>query len=109
MLCVDDFGTGYSSLSYLKDFPIDVVKIDRAFVTELPTDLKSQELTKTIIDMAHALQLRGVVAEGVDMTEQADLLEEWGCTWGQGFLWSKPIPPTNVEALLTSALPTGHS
>jgi len=109
VLCVDDFGTGYSSLSYLKDFPIDVVKIDRAFVTELPTDLKSQELTKTIIDMAHALQLRGVVAEGVDMTEQADLLEEWGCTWGQGFLWSKPIPPTNVEALLTSALPTGHS
>jgi diguanylate cyclase len=100
VLCIDDFGTGYSSLSYLQDFPVDVVKIDRAFVKSLTTDLKSQGLTRAIIDMVRALNLHGVVAEGVDQAGQAELLESWGCDWGQGFLWSKPLPPAQVAVLL---------
>lgn len=105
VLCIDDFGTGYSSLSYLKDFPVNVVKVDRSFVKGLTVDTKSQGLTKAIIDMARALQLQGVVAEGVDQKEQADLLETWGCDWGQGFLWSKPLPPAQIEMMLAQGTP----
>ncbi len=100
VLCVDDFGTGYSSLSYLQDFPVDVVKIDRAFIKELTTDTTSRGLTRAIIEMARALDLDGVVADGVDQDGQAELLESWGCDWGQGFLWSRPIPPAQVAVLL---------
>jgi diguanylate cyclase (GGDEF)-like protein len=107
VLCIDDFGTGYSSLSYLKHFPIDVVKVDREFVKDLATDATSRGLTQAIIEMVQALRLRGVVAEGVDQQAQADLLEHWGCQWAQGFLWSRPLPPTEIETMLRSA-PCGH-
>jgi diguanylate cyclase (GGDEF)-like protein len=101
VLCIDDFGTGYSSLSYLKDFPVKVVKVDRSFVQHLTTDGKSRGVTRAIIEMAKALELTGVVAEGVETPEQAQLLESMGCTWGQGFLWAKPLPP---EAVVTDVL-----
>jgi diguanylate cyclase (GGDEF)-like protein len=101
VLCIDDFGTGYSSLSYLKDFPVHVVKVDRSFIRHLTTDDKSRGVTRAIIEMAKALELTGVVAEGVETPEQAKLLESLGCTWGQGFLWAKPLPP---EAVVTDVL-----
>jgi len=101
VLCIDDFGTGYSSLSYLKDFPVQVVKVDRSFVRQLTTDGKSRGVTRAIIEMVNALELRGVVAEGVELPEQAALLESLGCRWGQGFLWARPLPP---EAVATEVL-----
>ena len=96
VLCIDDFGTGYSSLSYLKDFPVQVVKVDRSFVRQLTTDAKSRGVTRAIIEMVNALELTGVVAEGVELPEQAEALEGMGCTWGQGFLWARPMPPDAV-------------
>ena len=96
VLCIDDFGTGYSSLSYLKDFPVQVVKVDRSFVRQLTSDGKSRGVTRAIIEMANALELRGVVAEGVELPDQAALLESLGCRWGQGFLWARPLPPDAV-------------
>jgi diguanylate cyclase (GGDEF)-like protein len=101
VLCIDDFGTGYSSLSYLKDFPVHVVKVDRSFIQHLTTDDKSRGVTRAVIEMARALHLTGVVAEGVETQEQAELLETMGCTWGQGFLWARPLPP---EAVVTDVL-----
>jgi diguanylate cyclase (GGDEF)-like protein len=96
VLCIDDFGTGYSSLSYLKDFPVQVVKVDRSFVRQLTTDAKSRGVTRAIIEMVNALELTGVVAEGVELPEQAEALEGMGCTWGQGFLWARPMAPDAV-------------
>ena len=105
-ICIDDFGTGYSSLGYLKDFPVDVVKVDRAFVAALTDDRRAITLTGAIIDMVHALGLDGVVAEGVERQDQADILTSLGCTWGQGFLWGRPIPADRTDALLAEeALP----
>ena len=102
MLCIDDFGTGYSSLSYLQGLPgRQVVKVDRPFVQQLAGDAKSTGVTRAIIEMANALDLRGVVAEGVETPEQAALLEYIGCRWGQGFLWARPMPP---EAVATEVL-----
>jgi diguanylate cyclase (GGDEF)-like protein len=108
VLCVDDFGTGYSSLSYLTDFPVHVVKIDRSFVRRMLSDPRSRAVTGTIIEMARGLRFRGVVAEGVETAEASALLEEMGCTWGQGFLWARPLPPEAVGGQLLG-IRTGDS
>jgi diguanylate cyclase (GGDEF)-like protein len=89
-IAVDDFGTGYSSLATVKQFPIDTLKIDRAFVRDLGTDAGDRGITRAIIAMASTLNLR-VVAEGVELAEQHDFLRENGCGEIQGYLFSRPL------------------
>ncbi|MFA7387948.1 MAG: EAL domain-containing protein [Thiohalobacteraceae bacterium] len=90
-LSVDDFGTGYSSLSYLSRLPIDLVKIDRAFVRNLPGDTVNGNLVKAIVAMTANLGM-SVLAEGVETAEQVVALRDMGCTRMQGFYWSRPVP-----------------
>ncbi|HEX9399480.1 MAG TPA: EAL domain-containing protein [Anaeromyxobacter sp.] len=94
---VDDFGTGYSSLSYLHRFPISAVKIDRSFVSGLPDHHESEEVIKAIVSIAESLDF-DVIAEGVETSTQAERLEELRCRYAQGFLLSKPLPASEVEA-----------
>ena len=89
-IAIDDFGTGYSSLSYLKQLPLDKLKIDRAFVKDIPDDKDDMQITSAIVAMAHSLGLK-VVAEGVETSEQDDYLKELTCEFGQGYLYDKPI------------------
>lgn len=103
-LSIDDFGTGYSSLAYLKRFPIDELKIDRSFVRDLPADNDDAEIAATIIAMARNLNLQ-VVAEGVETREQADFLAAHGCNLCQGYLYSRPVPAAEFEALLAAQAP----
>jgi diguanylate cyclase (GGDEF)-like protein/PAS domain S-box-containing protein len=90
-ISVDDFGTGYSSLSYLKQYPIDIIKIDRSFIKDIETDVKNEAIAKTIINLAHSLGME-VIAEGVEKDLQARILLEAKCQKAQGFLYSKAIP-----------------
>ena len=90
-LAMDDFGTGYSSLSYLKKFPIDVIKIDRSFIKDIPDNQDDMEITSAVIAMAHNLKLK-VVAEGVESAEQLAFLRRNRCDIGQGYLFDRPIP-----------------
>jgi diguanylate cyclase (GGDEF)-like protein len=98
-LSLDDFGTGYCSLSYLKHFPIDALKIDRAFVRDLPNDHDTAMITRAIIAMARSLN-KQVIAEGVETVEQGDFLRTAGCSQLQGFLYGVPMPATEFGQLL---------
>jgi diguanylate cyclase (GGDEF)-like protein/PAS domain S-box-containing protein len=98
-LSIDDFGTGYSSLAYLKRFPIDSLKIDRSFITELPTDSENAAIIRAIIQMAHGLEIH-VVGEGVETAEQAGFLSDQACDRVQGFHYSKPLPQQEFEKLI---------
>ncbi len=99
-ISLDDFGTGYSSLSYLQKFPIDYVKIDKSFVSNLsPEERRDAALCEAIVTMAHKLGME-VVAEGIETPFQRDLLQSMGCDFGQGYLFSKPVPAEAFEALL---------
>ncbi|MCU7947189.1 MAG: EAL domain-containing protein, partial [Candidatus Thiodiazotropha sp. (ex Cardiolucina cf. quadrata)] len=100
-LSVDDFGTGYSSLSYLKRFPVDVLKIDRSFVSDLPSNSDDASLVKTIVAMAGSLNLE-LIAEGVETEEQADFLVGIGCYNLQGFYYAKPMTAANMTSWLSS-------
>ena len=96
-LAVDDFGTGYSSLSYLQRLPIDVLKIDRSFVTGASPD--GTTLAPAIVELARALHLR-TIAEGVEELSQAEDLRRWGCELAQGYHYHRPMSPEAIEALL---------
>lgn len=95
-LSIDDFGTGYSSLSYLKQFPIDKLKIDRAFIMDIESNNDDKVLAKTIVDLAHNLNL-SIVAEGVENQQQLSIIEDLGAEEIQGFYFSKPKPSSEIE------------
>ncbi|GAB3552669.1 hypothetical protein GCM10027343_38490 [Noviherbaspirillum agri] len=98
-VAIDDFGTGYSSMAYLKKFDVDYLKIDQSFVRDTAPDSTSRTIAETIIVMAHKLGLK-VIAEGIETPEQRDWLQRAGCDFGQGFLFSRPVPPEEFERLL---------
>lgn len=98
-VAMDDFGTGYSSLSYLKKFDIDYLKIDQSFVCNLEKDPDDIVLSEAIIVMAHKLGLK-VIAEGIETKAQKKLLIDAGCDYAQGYLYSKPVTPAELEELL---------
>jgi diguanylate cyclase (GGDEF)-like protein/PAS domain S-box-containing protein len=100
-LCIDDFGTGYSSLSYLYRFPVHTLKIDRSFLNNLESkaSCKYRAIIKAVIDLGHNLDM-DIVAEGIEKTEQHQLLKQLGCEYGQGYFYSKPMPAEGVTELL---------
>nr|WP_314615207.1 EAL domain-containing protein [uncultured Pseudomonas sp.] len=98
-LSIDDFGTGYSSLAYLKRLPLDVLKIDRSFLQEVPGSLKDREIVQAIIAMAHTLHLQ-VVSEGVETAEQYAFLASNGCDFLQGYLLSRPVALADLRPIL---------
>jgi diguanylate cyclase (GGDEF)-like protein len=101
-LAVDDFGTGYSSLAYLKRFPVDVLKIDRAFVSGLGQSDHDSAIVQTVVALARALGLQ-TTAEGIEERAQWTRLRELGCDHGQGYVFSRPLQPEAVRTLLDSA------
>jgi diguanylate cyclase (GGDEF)-like protein/PAS domain S-box-containing protein len=109
-LSVDDFGTGYSSLAYLKRFPLDALKIDRTFIKDIVTDPDDAAITLAIIGLAHSLKLK-VIAEGVETKAQLDLLAQHSCDQMQGYYFSRPVAPAELEAMLREGrrLPRSHN
>ncbi len=98
-ISIDDFGTGYSSLSYLHKFPIDLLKVDRSFVSAMEENTENGEIVRTVIALAKALNLK-VVAEGIESIHQFHQLRILGCEYGQGYLFSKPLKAADIEILL---------
>jgi EAL domain-containing protein (putative c-di-GMP-specific phosphodiesterase class I) len=109
-VAIDDFGTGYSSLHYLTHLRVDHMKVDKSFVRDADVDHQQQEIVRALVAMAHALGIE-TVAEGIETTGQARLLEQLGCRLGQGFLLARPMPveqfvdwldtaPTTLRAVL---------
>jgi EAL domain-containing protein (putative c-di-GMP-specific phosphodiesterase class I) len=96
-IALDDFGTGWSALSYLRTLPVDVIKIDRSFVADLPTDLAACAVVSAVLNLGHGMGLV-VVAEGVERQDQLDLLRDMGCDEYQGYLDGQPGPLTLLPA-----------
>ncbi len=107
-VAIDDFGTGYSSLRLLARLPVDTLKIDRSFIQSLTEVGKAVTLVSSIVSLARALDMK-TVAEGVETTEQLELLQRLQCHQAQGFLFARPIPAADIPALITqlSAPPAG--
>ena len=99
VLALDDFGTGYSSLSYLKELPFDVVKIDRSFICDVTHSVDGASLTRSIIAMAESLHMT-TVAEGVETEDQLSFLNINRCDTMQGYYFSRPLPASEMDALL---------
>ena len=97
-IALDDFGTGYSSLSYLKRYPVDRIKIDRSFVSQLADGHVSVAITQAIVTLAHAMDIE-VTAEGVETEGQANILAKLGCNTLQGFLFSGGVPPARIAEI----------
>jgi EAL domain-containing protein (putative c-di-GMP-specific phosphodiesterase class I) len=100
-LSIDDFGTGHSSLSRLRGFPVDVLKIDRSFISAIEHDCDSREIARLIITLAHHLNLK-VIAEGIETLGQRSYLQEFGCEFGQGYLFSEPVGHAVIENMLAT-------
>lgn len=107
-ISIDDFGTGYSSFSYVKHLPVDTLKIDASFIRDVHTNKESQAIVRAILTIAQTLHLN-VIAEGVEREEQLAFLHEEGCSEGQGYLFSKPIPRQDIEALLKASAGEPHT
>jgi EAL domain-containing protein (putative c-di-GMP-specific phosphodiesterase class I) len=105
-IAIDDFGTGYASLSHLQRLPVDILKVDKSFVTALSQGGKSRELLQAILGVGRALSL-AVVAEGIEAQTQMTTLQEMGCEMAQGFLVGKPSPAEVAESLLGGAPANG--
>jgi len=106
-IALDDFGTGYSSLSYLKQFPVDIVKIDRCFITDIHTNPTSLHIVGAVVDLAHGLGLK-VVAEGVETSEQHEQAFSLGCDYCQGFYFQRPCDPAQLTELLATGVEELH-
>ena len=98
-IALDDFGTGYSSFSYLHRFPIDTLKIDRSFVSTMRKNSKSEAIVRTLCSLAHSLGM-DTIAEGIESAEDQQVLENFNCDFGQGYLYSKPVPEEEFISLL---------
>jgi EAL domain-containing protein (putative c-di-GMP-specific phosphodiesterase class I) len=98
-LALDDFGTGYSSLGYLLHFPVDIVKIDKVFISGLARDRPSQAIVGAVVRLAHDLGST-VVAEGVETVDQHRELARLGADFCQGFYFARPVPPVDIRALI---------
>jgi EAL domain-containing protein (putative c-di-GMP-specific phosphodiesterase class I) len=105
-VCIDDFGTGYSSLSYLQRFPVDVLKIDRSFISEIGLHGRHSKIVQTILGLARTLGMQAV-AEGTETPQQADELRRLSCDFGQGWLFSKALDAADVGALIMQEGPLG--
>ncbi|WP_223830888.1 aminotransferase class I/II-fold pyridoxal phosphate-dependent enzyme [Streptomyces venezuelae] len=106
-IAIDDFGTGFSSLSYLREFPIDVLKVDKSFIDNITTDPQQVALVEGIVRIADVLGLQ-VVAEGIEHEEQRALLAEMGCRYGQGYLFARPMTAHQAESYLHRSAPPGE-
>jgi EAL domain-containing protein (putative c-di-GMP-specific phosphodiesterase class I) len=100
---IDDFGTGYSSLSYLHNFPVTALKIDRSFIANISGAAENKEIVKTIMALAQNLKLE-VIAEGVEQHNQLSAINTLACHYGQGFIFSEPLPADAIEAWIGSAM-----
>jgi diguanylate cyclase (GGDEF)-like protein/PAS domain S-box-containing protein len=101
LIAIDDFGTGYSSLAYLRRLPLDVLKIDRSFVTGAGENQEDTAIVRAIISLAHSLELT-ITAEGIETTRQALLMQSWGCERGQGYYWSQPVDTAMFTTILAA-------
>jgi EAL domain-containing protein (putative c-di-GMP-specific phosphodiesterase class I) len=99
-LAIDDFGTGYSSLAYLHRFSVDVLKIDRTFISQLTEGDGDQELVRSILRIGQSLHMV-TIAEGIETEEQSALITNMGCELGQGYLFARPLPVADVDAWLS--------
>jgi predicted signal transduction protein with EAL and GGDEF domain len=102
-IVIDDFGTGYSSLAYLRHLPLDTIKIDRSFVTDLDVADPNTGIVRAVVSLAHGLGL-SVVAEGIETDEQSRRLRELGCDLGQGYRWAHPADPGKTAAVVLERL-----
>ncbi|MFH1058679.1 MAG: EAL domain-containing protein, partial [Pseudomonadota bacterium] len=100
---LDDFGTGHSSLYYLKHFSIDVLKIDRSFIKDLPQDQDAAAIAEAVVSLARSLGHK-VIAEGVETEAQLEFLRALGCDYVQGFYYSRPLPAASFERALKEGL-----
>ena len=98
-MAIDDFGTGYSALTYLRDFPIDMVKMDQSFVDDLSHGRGDQALVKSVVELGEALDME-IVAEGIERRDQLDHLSEMRCSIGQGYFFARPLDASGMGALI---------
>ncbi len=94
-IAIDDFGTGYSSLSRLRELPVDVVKIDRTFVRDLPDDGDARTIVRAMLQLVRSLEIVPL-AEGIETAAQLEFLSEQGCELGQGYLFARPMAPERI-------------
>jgi EAL domain-containing protein (putative c-di-GMP-specific phosphodiesterase class I) len=99
-VAIDDFGTGYSALSYLRDFPIDMVKLDQSFVNDLSAGKGDQALVRSVVDIGEALDMQ-IVAEGVERRDQLDHLSDMRCNIGQGYYFARPLDSMSMGRMIS--------